>query len=103
VLGRLPGPVRQAIENNVRTREPDVKGVVGKIGHGAVDAGFVYATDVTAAGGRLRAVRLPSALQPRIAYAAVVVARSPAAEAYVDSLVSGRCQDALREAGFGAP
>jgi molybdate transport system substrate-binding protein len=103
VLGRLPGAVRQAIENNVRTREPDVKGVVGKVGQGAADAGFVYATDVTAAGGRLRAVRLPADLQPRVAYAAAVVARSAAADRYLDDLVSGRCQDALREAGFGAP
>ena len=103
VLGRLPGAVRQAIENNVRTREPDVKGVVGKITQGAADAGFVYATDVAAAQGRLRAVRLPSRLQPRVAYAAAVVAPSEAAQQYLDGLVSGRCQAQLRKAGFGAP
>jgi molybdate transport system substrate-binding protein len=103
VLGRLPGAQRQAIENNVRTREPDVKGVVGKVSQGAADAGFVYATDVTAAGDDLRAVRLPSSLQPRIAYAAAVVARSAPADRYLADLVGGRCQDALREAGFGAP
>jgi molybdate transport system substrate-binding protein len=103
VLGRLPGAQRQAIEANVRTREPDVKGVVGKIAQGAVDAGFVYATDVTAAGEQLRAVRLPGSLQPRVAYAAAVVARSAAADRYLADLVSGPCQDALQEAGFGAP
>ena len=103
VLGRLPGAVRQAIENNVRTREPDVKGVVGKITQGAADAGFVYATDVTAAGDRLRAVRLPDKVQPRVAYAAAVVAPSDAATSYLESLVGGACQDALRKAGFGAP
>ena len=103
VLGRLPGAVRQAIENNVRTREPDVKGVVGKVSQGAADAGFVYATDVTAAGDELRAVRLPPNLRPRVEYAAAVVAPSEAAQEYVDDLVSGRCQDELREAGFGAP
>lgn len=103
VLGRLEGAVRQAIEHNVRTREPDVRGVVGKVLQGAVDAGFVYATDVSAAEGRLRAIRLPSRLRPRVAYAAAVVAPSQAAQEYLDGLVSGRCQDELREAGFGAP
>jgi molybdate transport system substrate-binding protein len=103
VLGRIPGPVRQAIESNVRTREPDVNGVIGKLLQGAADAGFVYATDVTAAGGRLRAVRLPSGLRPRVSYAAAVVATSAGAHDYLESLVSGRCQGALREAGFRAP
>ena len=103
VLGHLPGAVRQAIENNTRTREPDVKGVVGKVAQGAADAGFVYATDVTAAGERLRAIRLPSTLQPRVAYAAAVVAPSEAAQQYVDGLVSGPCQAQLRKEGFGAP
>ena len=32
---------------NVRSEEPDVKGVVGKLTQGAADAGFVYVTDVT--------------------------------------------------------
>ena len=103
VLGRLPGAVRQAIERNVRTREPDVRGVVGKVLQGAVDAGVVYATDVAAAGDRLEAVRLPERLRPRVEYAAAVVAPSPAARRYLDDLVGGRCQGELRDAGFGAP
>lgn len=103
VLGRLEGAVRQAIESNVRTREPDVRGVVGKVLQGAIDAGFVYATDVAAAQDRLKAIRLPSRLRPRVAYAAAVVAPSEAAQAYLDGLVSGRCQAQLRGAGFGAP
>lgn len=103
VLGRLPGAERQAIESNVRTREPDVKGVVGKVIQGAVDAGFVYATDVVAAGDRLKALRLPPQLRPRVEYAAAIVAPSKAAQRYVDSLVGGRCQGELRKAGFGPP
>jgi molybdate transport system substrate-binding protein len=103
VLGRLPGAVRQAIEANVRSEEPDVRGVVGKVAQGAADAGFVYATDVEAAGERLRAIELPESLRPEVAYAAAVVAPSSAAERYLADLVGGRCQDALREAGFGAP
>ena len=46
VLDRLPAAEEKAILANVRSREPDVKGMVGKLTQGAVDAGFVYITDV---------------------------------------------------------
>jgi len=107
VLGRLPAATRRAIVRNVRTEEPDVRGVVGKVAQGAVDAGFVYVSDVTAARDRLRAVRLPPRLRPRVAYAAAVVRGadgSPAdARRLVDDLASGGCARALRDAGFGPP
>ena len=47
VLGRLPAGLEEKILANVRSEEPDVKGVVGKLTQGAADAGFVYLTDVT--------------------------------------------------------
>ena len=50
VLSRLPADQEKAILANVRSNEPDVKGIVGKLSQGAVDAGFVYVTDVNAAG-----------------------------------------------------
>ena len=103
VLARLDPAQRSAIEAGIRSEEPDVKGVVGKIVQRAVDAGFVYASDVRAATDHLRAIRLPAALQPRVAYGAAVVRTSPAARRYLDDLVSGRCQRTLRKAGFGAP
>ena len=106
VLERLPAARRKAILANVRSNEPDVGGVVGKLGQGAADAGFVYITDVRAAGGRLRAVELPEDLQPSVAYGAAIVkgARQPAAaRAFVDGLVKGAGQDALRAAGFEPP
>ena len=87
-----------AAARNVRSEEPDVAGVVGKVAQGAVDAGFVYATDVTASGGRLRAIEVPGA--PPIRYAAAVVEPSERAKAFVDGL---RGAPALRAAGFGAP
>ena len=59
VLERLPAARAKAILANVRSEEPDVGGVVGKLTQSAVDAGFVYRSDVEAAGGRLRAVELP--------------------------------------------
>ena len=50
----------KAILANVRSNEPDVKGIVGKLTQGAADAGFVYVTDVNAAGGELKAIKLPN-------------------------------------------
>jgi molybdate transport system substrate-binding protein len=106
VLARLPAAERRAIEANIRSSEPDVGGVVGKLTQGAVDAGFVYVTDVVAAGDRLRPIALPEALRPTVAYGVAVVkgAREPAAaRAFVAGLLDGRGEAALREAGFEPP
>jgi molybdate transport system substrate-binding protein len=106
VLGRLGAARAEAVLANVRSNEPDVKGIVGKLTQGAVDAGFVYASDVAAAGGKLRAIGLPDELKPTATYGSGVVAASrqrDAAEAFVDDLLAGGCHDALLAAGFGAP
>ena len=83
---------------NVRSEEPDVAGVVGKVATGAVDAGFVYATDVRAAAPRLEQIAVPDA--PPVRYAAVVVRPSQRARKFVEGLKDAT---ALRRAGFGAP
>ncbi len=106
VLGRLPAGERDAIAANVRSREPDVSGIVGKLTQGAVDAGFVYATDVVATDGALESVQLPANLQPDVAYGAAVVkgAENPSgARTFVDGLLRGDGARALRDAGFGPP
>ncbi len=106
VLDRLgPAPAR-AVLANVRSEEPDVKGIVGKLVQRAVDAGFVYRSDVRAAGGRLRAITLPDRLRPTVAYGIAVVrgGRSPgAARRFVAGLERGRGAEILRSAGFGLP
>ena len=104
LLARLGAARERAILANVRSEEPDVKGIVGKLSQGAADAGFVYRTDARAAG--LASVPLPGDLQPQVAYAAgVVEGAEPRADAaaFVAGLTDGRCAQALREAGFGAP
>ena len=45
VLDKLPAAQRKAILANVRTEEPDVGGITGKLTQRAVDAGFLYISD----------------------------------------------------------
>jgi molybdate transport system substrate-binding protein len=104
-LAKLPPKQSFAIMSDVRSNEPDVKGIVGKLTQGAVDAGFVYVTDVNATNGRLKAIKLPAEVEPQVIYEAGVVkgAKHPdQAQAYVDGLLDGGCADALSKAGFGA-
>jgi molybdate transport system substrate-binding protein len=106
VLARLGAARSEAILANVRSNEPDVGGVVGKVVQGAVDAGFVYVTDVEGAGGKLRAIELPERVQPSVAYGVAIVegAEHPqAAQAFVDGLLDGDGQQALSDAGFEPP
>jgi molybdate transport system substrate-binding protein len=103
-LARLPPAQEKAILANVRSNEPDVKGIVGKLTQGAADAGFVYVTDVNATGGELKAIELPEDLEPEVTYGAGVVSRAEQPELarrFVDGLREGECADALSEAGFG--
>jgi molybdate transport system substrate-binding protein len=105
-LALLPPAHEQAILAKVRSNEPDVKGIVGKLTLGAADAGFVYVTDVRAAGDELEAIELPAELDPEVTYGAGVVEgakRRDEARAFVDGLTDGPCADALDAAGFGPP
>ncbi|HEY1276485.1 MAG TPA: molybdate ABC transporter substrate-binding protein [Thermoleophilaceae bacterium] len=106
VLGRLPQAERAKIMANVRSKEPDVKGIVGKLTQGAVDAGFVYITDVKAANGALEAIELPESLKPSAAYGVAVVkgAKHPdAARRFISGLIRGGGRRALLAAGFEPP
>jgi molybdate transport system substrate-binding protein len=106
VLDGLPAGEKQAILGNVRSTEPDVAGVVGKVTQGAVDAGFVYVTDVEATGGKLKAIGLPEHLKPQVAYGVAVVkgAKHPQqAQQFIDGLLDGAGKQALARAGFLPP
>ena len=106
VLNRLPDSQSSAILANVRSSEPDVLGIAAKLTQGAVDAGFVYRSDVSASDGQLEGIELPARLRPDVAYAAGVVAdsrRRDEAAAFVAGLLSGEGQTALLEAGFLPP
>lgn len=106
VLARLTPPQRSAIEANVKDREADVTGIVGKLTQGAADAGFLYATDVRAAGGKLKAIDLPASLQPKVAYGIAVVkgsSHSAQARQFITGLLSGKGRADLLADGFLPP
>jgi molybdate transport system substrate-binding protein len=106
VLDKLPPRQSKAILANVRTEEPDVAGITGKLTQGAVDAGFLYASDVRATDDELRAIQLPDALQPTVAYGAAVVKGAEHAEearAFISGLIDGDGAQALEDAGFLPP
>jgi molybdate transport system substrate-binding protein len=106
VLAKLAPAANAKILANVRSQEPDVGGIVGKLTEGAVDAGFTYVTDVKATRGALRAIALPASLQPVVAYGAAVVKGDPhpaQAQAFIAGLLSGSGQSDLSHAGFLPP
>jgi molybdate transport system substrate-binding protein len=106
VLAKL-GPAASAkVLANVRSDEPDVTGIVGKLTQGAVDAGFTYVTDVDATKGRLRAIALPASLQPVVAYGVSIVKgtkHSAQAQQFITGLLSGAGRADLLKAGFLPP
>jgi molybdate transport system substrate-binding protein len=106
VLDKLPASEGDAILANVRSEESDVKGVLGKVAQGAADAGFVYSSDIAAAGDDVSEVQLPPSLEPEVSYGIAIVTDAPnpdGAQAFIDGLLEGEGAEALREAGFLPP
>jgi molybdate transport system substrate-binding protein len=106
VLAKLPASESKKILANVRSEEPDVSGVIGKLTQGAVDAGLTYVTDVKATKGELRAIALPASLQPVVAYGIAVVKGDPhpaQARAFIAGLLNGSGRSDLTNAGFLPP
>lgn len=90
------------------TRDPvtfavDVKAVLTKVMLGSVDAGIVYASDVVAAGPRVREVPLDR--PPSTEYPIALVAggeEASLAREFVDLVLSAEGRQVLAEAGFQA-
>lgn len=106
VLDSLGPEATQAILGNVASSEPDVGGIVAKLTQGAVDAGFVYRSDVQASSEELDEVALPAAVSPDVAYGIAVVSEAEQpelAQRFVDGAVDGAGQEILLDSGFGPP
>ena len=65
-----------------------MRSVVGKLTQKAVDAGFVYRSDVAATDGKLTAITLPARVSPPVAYGAGVVAGTDHAKESLSTLPS---------------
>lgn len=106
LLNQLPATERASILYNVRSEEPDVGSMIAKLIQEVADAAVVYATDVAAAGNRLRPIAIADRFQPEIAYAAAVVSNSDSpdlAAEFIDGLIEGKGADALDREGFLPP
>ena len=89
-----------------RSLETDVKSALSKVTSGEADATVVYVTDVSAAGSAVNGVSIQDSDQPVITYPIAVIKASrnqAAAEAFVNSAVSGDVQRSLEAAGFLPP
>ena len=89
-----------------KSLETDVKSALAKVTSGEADATVVYVTDVTAAGTSVTGVPVPAGQNVIATYPIAVVkatSHHAAAQAFVDSAVSGDVQKALEAAGFLPP
>jgi molybdate transport system substrate-binding protein len=97
---------KKGVSVTPKSLEPDVKSALAKVTSGEADATVVYVTDVMAGGTKVQGVTIADADQPDISYPIAVVKAAknhPAAQAFVDSAVSGDVQKSLEAAGFSAP
>lgn len=104
LLDGLGAAASRTILDNVASSEPDVSGIAAKIAQGAVDAGFIYRSDVAAANGAITAVALPRSVRPDVAYGIAVASAAPQpalARRFVADAIDGRCQRILLASGFG--
>ncbi len=86
-----------------KSLETDVKSVISKIELGEADAGIVYTTDVTAAGGKVQGVAIPAAENVIATYPIVAVKASAnltAANAFIAYVLSAAGQSKLQAFGF---
>ena len=104
VLDALGSDASKAILDNVASSEPDVSSIAAKINQGAVDAGFIYRSDVAASDGAIEEVALPKSVSPAVAYGIAVTTGSvqpELAQEFVDGAVDGAGQEILIDSGFG--
>lgn len=92
-LGVVLAPVSQ---------EQSVTDVRTKVESGEADAGLVYLTDAKLAGAKVEVVDVPGIADVGTSYMLAALTDTPAAEAFVQAVMSKRGQEILAEHGFGA-
>jgi molybdate transport system substrate-binding protein len=97
---------RQGVKVNPVSLDLDVKSELQKVETGEADAGIVYVTDVRSAGTRTTGVAIPAAQNVVATYPVAVVKATTnraLAQVFVDQLISGTGQEALKARGFLSP
>lgn len=106
------GAVAQQVFHNAgitvkpATLQPDVKSTLTQVQLGEADAGMVYVTDVRAAGGDVKGIRIPGRVNASTRYpiAALAGAPNPAgARAFVHLVLSAAGRRVLTADGFERP
>jgi len=94
---------RARVEQNVVSRELNVRQVLAKVSLGEADAGIVYRSDVRAAQGDVRIVNIPADLNVSAEYPLAVLTHAPhpkSAKQWLALVLSPVGQRALTRAGF---
>ncbi|MCL3862782.1 molybdate ABC transporter substrate-binding protein [Actinotalea sp. K2] len=99
------------ITRSPHLEETDVTAVMARVLAGEVDAGVVYASDVTATSavvldGSVRAVGIPDRVNTTTSYLITALptsTRPRVSQAFVDHVLSPRSQQVLRDAGLTPP
>lgn len=106
LFDRLPSQLASALRRNVRTREPNLTSLIGKLRQGSIEAAVIYRSDVEASEGALRFLQAPPGIeQLRVPVIGTVVARSERqsrAVRFLDGLETKSGRAALRRSGFEA-
>ncbi|MFC1415210.1 molybdate ABC transporter substrate-binding protein [Streptacidiphilus cavernicola] len=107
-VGRYSQQVLDAQKITVKpvSQEPNVRAVLSKVQLGEADAGIVYATDASSAGGKVATVQIPDAQNAIASYPAATLKTSKdarAAQEFVTWLNSEQAQQILQAAGFQKP
>lgn len=91
------------VEQNLVSREANVRAVLSKVVLGEADASFVYLTDAATAGKKIRIITIPDSLNAIAEYPIGVLAHSPTpplAKDFVAMVVSDKGKVILKEHGF---
>lgn len=88
------------------SEESSVTDVLGKVTSGEADAGIVYATDASGAGGKVETIEIEGAKADPNTYWIALVKGAPdraAGESFIRAVMSADGQQRLAGYGFGAP
>src|SRR5262249_30092043 len=89
---------------NIVSQEQKATDIVAKLELGEADAGFIYTSDATTAGNKVKVIPLPASAQATAIYPIGIVKGSKnakAAQQWIDLVMSTHGQQVLTGDGFG--